>query len=183
MYVSPNDSVNSCMTSDDDKIIDDLTDEENDASDVNPILIKRATFIDQDTCKKICYRYTGLTREKLLLVFGFVKEKAKSIRYWRGMVDICQSQRRKRNCSRTLSSWEEYVLTLVRTRKGFDVRFLADTFGISHDQVSRIYNSWATFLSLELSFLVPWPTQAQISAKLAKRLAKFSNVRVIVDCM
>ena len=40
-----------------------------------------------------------------------------------------------------------------------------------------------TFLSLELSFLVPWPTQAEISAKLPKRFAKFSNVRVIVDCM
>ena len=146
-------------------------------------VIKRAMFIDQATCKKNCYHYTGLTREKLLLVFGFVKEKAKSIRYWRGTVDTCQSQRRKRNCSRALSSWEEYVLTLVRTRKGFDVRFLADTFGISHCQVSRIYNTWATFLSLELSFLVPWPTQAQMSAKLPKWFAKFSNVRVIVDCM
>ena len=52
MYVSPNDSVNNDMTSDDDKIIDDLTDEENDAGDVNPILIKRAMFIDQATCKK-----------------------------------------------------------------------------------------------------------------------------------
>ena len=92
-------------------------------------------------------------------------------------------KKKKKNCSRALSSWEEYILTLVRTRKGFDVRFLADTFGISYGQVSRIYNTWATFLSLELSFLIPWPTQAQISAKLPKRFAKFSNVRVIVDCM
>ncbi len=92
-------------------------------------------------------------------------------------------KKKKKNCSRALSSWEEYILTLVRTRKGFDVRFLADTFGISYGQVSRIYNTWATFLFLELSFLIPWPTQAQISAKLPKRFAKFSNVRVIVDCM
>ena len=180
-YVSHSDSVNG-MTFDD-KSIDNLTCEENDAADVNPILIKRAMFVDQATCDKNCCRYTGLTREKLLLVFGFVKEKAKTIRYWRGSVDTCQAQRRKRNCSRALSSWEEYVLTLVRTRKGFDVRFLADTFGISHGQVSRTYNTWVTFLSLELSFLVPWPTQAEISAKLPKRFAKFSNVRVIVDCM
>jgi hypothetical protein len=176
-------SVSDGTTFDDDKIIDDLIDVENDADDVNLILIKRAMFIDQASCEKNCYRYTGLTREKLLLVFGFVKEKAKTIRYWRGTVDTCQSQRRKRNCYRVLSTWEEYVLTLVRTRKGFDVRFLADTFGISHGQVSRIYNTWTTFLSLELSFLVPWPTKAQISAMLPKRFANFSNVRVIVDCM
>ena len=76
MYVSPSDSVNNCMTSDDDKIIDDLTDEENDAGDVNTILIKKAMFIDQATCKKNCYRYTGLTKEKL---FRFVKEKANKV--------------------------------------------------------------------------------------------------------
>ena len=127
-YVSQSDSVNG-MTFDDTSI-DNLTCEENDAADVNPILIKRAMFVDQATCNKNCY--TGLTRDKLLLVFGFVKEKAKTVRYWQGSVDTCQTQRRKRNCSRALSSWEEYVLTLVRKRKSFDVRFLTDTFGISH---------------------------------------------------
>ena len=96
MHVSLNDSVTNGNTSDnDDKIIDDLTDGENDDGDVNPMLIKRAMFIHQATCKKNCYRYTGLTREKVLLVFGFVKEQAKTIRYWRGSVDTCQSKRRK----------------------------------------------------------------------------------------
>ena len=44
-YVSQSDSVNNGMTFDD-KSIDNLTCEENDAAHVNPILIKRAMFVD-----------------------------------------------------------------------------------------------------------------------------------------
>ena len=77
---------------------------------------------------------------------------------------------------------EELILTLVRTRKGFDVHFLADTFGISGGQVSRVYNTWITFLSAELSFLVPWPSRAAIQKVLPKRFKKFKNIRVIIDC-
>ena len=33
------------------------------------------------------YRYTGLSRDKLDLVFDLIEEKAKSLRYWIGSVD------------------------------------------------------------------------------------------------
>ena len=76
------------------------------------------------------YRYTGLSRDKLDLVFDLIEEKAKSLRYWKGSVDTNLPSSRKKNLQRKLSSWEELVLTLVRTRKNFDVNFLADTFKI-----------------------------------------------------
>ena len=70
-----------------------------------------------------------------------------------------------------------------------DVHFLADTFGISGGQVSRIYNTWITFLSCELSFLVPWPSRAEIQKTpkaikktLPKRFRNVKNIRVIIDC-
>ena len=71
------------------------------------------------------------------------------------------------------------------TRKGFDVKFLADTFGINNysSQVSRLYTTWITFLSQELSFLVPWPSRSELQKCLPKRLKKFKNVRVIIDCL
>jgi hypothetical protein len=62
------------------------------------------------------------------------------------------------------------------------VHFLADTFGITAGHVSRVYNTWITLLSSELSFLVPWPTKQQIRNTLPKRFKKFPDVRVIVDC-
>ena len=124
-----------------------------------PELEKRRYFIEQVTSLKACYRYIGITRPKLDLVFGLVEEKANSLCYWRGSIDTTKPGCSKRKGKeRALTTWEEFVFTLVRTRKGFDVNFLADTFGITSGQVSRIYNTWIIFLSSELSFLVPWPS-------------------------
>ena len=78
---------------------------------------------------------------------------------------------------------EQFILTLVRTKKGFDVKFLVDTFGISPGQVSTIYNTWITFLSQELSFLVPWPSRSEVKKSIPKRFKKFANVRIIIDCL
>ena len=115
--------------------------------------------------------------------FDLIREKAAGLRYWRGSVDTPPSRREKRKAQpRYLLPWDELILTLVRTRKGFDVHFLADTFGISGGQLSRIYNTWITFLSCELSFLVPWPSRAEIQKALPKRLENFKNIRVIIDC-
>ena len=144
---------------------------------------RRKLFVDQATSHRNCFRYTGVTRPKLDLVFDLIEDKAKNLRYWRGSVDTPPSRRKKKKAKpRILTPWEELILTLVRTRKGFDVHFLADTFGISAGQVSRIYNTWITFLACELSFLVPWPSREQIQKSLPKRFKKFKNVRVIIDC-
>jgi hypothetical protein len=62
------------------------------------------------------------------------------------------------------------------------VHFLADTFAITAGHVSHVYNTWITFLSSKLSFLVPWPSKQQIRKTLQKHFKKFPDVRVIVDC-
>ena len=92
------------------------------------------------------------------------------------------SMKKKKGPPRILTIWEELILTLVRTRKGFDVHFLADTFGITAGHVSRVYNTWITFLSCELSFLVSWPGRQQIRKCLPKCFKKFKDVRIIIDC-
>lgn len=147
--------------------------------------LKRNLFIEQATRKENCYRYTGLSREKLDLIFDFVKERADKMRYWKGSIDtVGPSKRRKlRGTKRLLPLWDEFVLTLVRTRKNFDVYFLADTFGISSGQVSRIYNTWVMFLSEELSFLVPFPDRDEIRKSMPKRFKKYPNLRIIIDCV
>ena len=146
--------------------------------------LKRTLFIEQATCEANCYRYTGLSRQKLNLVFQFIQEKAKAMRYWKGSVDtVVSSKRKARGVDRKLPLWDEFVLTLVRTRKNFDVHFLADTFGISSGQVSRIYTTWITFLSTEMSFLVPWPHRDEIMKSMPVRFKKYPNLRIIIDCL
>ena len=143
----------------------------------------RNLFVAQATCAKNCFRYTGITRPKLDLVFDLVKEKAESLRYWRGSVNTRPSRHeKKKGPPRILTTWEELLLTLVRTRKWFDVQFLADTFGITAGHASRVNNTWIAFSSCELSFLVPWPSRKQIKKKLPKHFKKFKNIRIINDC-
>ena len=48
----------------------------------------RKYFIDQATCSKNCYCYTGVTRSKLDLVFEFLGPKAIEVCLWRGSKNI-----------------------------------------------------------------------------------------------
>ena len=150
---------------------------------------KRKYFIDQATCSNNCYCYTGLTGSKLDLVFEFLEPKATEICLLRVSKNTKKSPKKraadtqKEKNDGVLTRWEQLVLTLVRRRKGFDVKFVADTFGINSSQVSRTYNTWITFLSQELSFLVPWPSRSELQNCLLKRLKKFKNVRVKIDCL
>ena len=57
---------------------------------------RRNLFVSQATCTKNCFRYTGITRPKLDLVFDLVKEKAQSLRYWRDSVNTPPSQHEKK---------------------------------------------------------------------------------------
>ena len=146
---------------------------------------RRKYFIDQATSKN-CYRYTGVTRSKLDLVFEFFEPKATEIRLWRGSNNTKKSPKKRaadtqkqRKNDGGLTRWKQLVLTLVRTRKGFDVNILADIFDINSSQVSRIYTTWITFLSQELSFLVSWPSRSELT----KKVKKFKSVRVIIDCL
>ena len=71
-------------------------------------------FVAQATCEKNCLRYTGITRPKLDLVFDLVKEKAESLRYWRGSVNTPPSRHeKKKGPPRILTTWEELILTLL----------------------------------------------------------------------
>ena len=125
------------------------------------------------------------------MVFEFLEPKATEIHYWRGSKStktLTEKRKTKKkatcvNDEGVLSKREQFILTLVRTRKGFDVKFLADSFGISPGQVSKIYNTWITFLSQELSFLVPWPSKSEVKKCLPKRFKRFENVRIIIDCL
>ena len=145
--------------------------------------LKRELFIEQATTTVNCYRYTWLSRGKLLLVYEFVEEKAISL-HCTGKVDTIQPKNKKKTCKeRVPTPREELVLTLVRARKKFDVFFLGDTFGISSGQVSGIFNTWIIFLSNELSFLAPWPVQSEAKNNIPKQFKKYSNLRRIIDCL
>ena len=122
------------------------------------------------------------------MLFEYLEPKATDIQIWRGSKNTKKSSKKRATGVKkktntndgVLTKWEQFV-TLVRTQKGFDVKFLADTLGINPSQVSGIYNTYETFLSQELSFLAPWP-RSELRKSLSKRFKNFKNVRIIIDC-
>lgn len=95
--------------------------------------------------------YTGLKSKELLeLVFGLVKDKAEKMTLWRGFETApkCKSTQ-----SRKLSTWEEFLLTIFRIRRGTEIEMTAHLFGISVGLASNIFITWTLFLEKELVYL------------------------------
>ena len=107
--------------------------------------------------------YTGIkSKELLLYIFELVKDKASRIWLWRGP----NSETRTSYCApgkttnRKLSLFEEFLLTLMRNRRGTDIKTIAALFGVSDTQASNIFITWNLFLASELAFLRRFPSTA-----------------------
>ncbi|XP_052096605.1 uncharacterized protein LOC127731804 [Mytilus californianus] len=158
------------------------------STNVNLKTMRRQLFI-LDVEKKP-KAYTGMTLDVLKLVFSHVELKASRMKYWYGSSRVDDSfddtendvSGQKRGALRELKLWEEYLMSLVRLRKGLDTDVLADMLCISSSTVSRIFTTWIVFLRKELDFLIKWPTKEQIKENMPKSFKYFPKTRVVIDC-
>ncbi|CAC5362065.1 unnamed protein product [Mytilus coruscus] len=102
------------------------------STNVNLKTMRRQLFVlDVEKKPKV---YTGLTLDVLKLVFSHVELKASRMKYWYGSSRVDDSfddtendvSGQKRGALRELKLWEEYLMSLVRPRKGLDTDVLAD---------------------------------------------------------
>ena len=102
--------------------------------------------------------YVGIKSKELLeYSFSLVRAKGSRLQLWRG-----KEPKKHRNARRRcLSTWEEFLLTLTRNRRGTDNKMIADLFGISTTLASNIFITWNLFLSKELKFLRRFPSVRQ----------------------
>lgn len=110
--------------------------------------------------------YTGLpTYDVLLTVFDFVNHHAT----------------RK---SSVLSSFQEFILTLMKLRLNVPYQDLSYRFEISVSTVARVFQSWITLLDSRLSSLIVWPEREALLATMPKCFQySFGNkTTVIIDC-
>ncbi|XP_077981440.1 uncharacterized protein LOC144436508 [Glandiceps talaboti] len=83
-----------------------------------------------------CKFYTGLVSIQVLMyVFDWIKVKAEKLRLRKG--EFNENNQITKDAKRALSTFEAFVLVLVRLRRGMDMAHLADVFGISQSTVSR----------------------------------------------
>ena len=84
---------------------------------------------------------------------------------------------------RRLSGKEQFLLTLMRLRRGFSTEHLEWLFRIDKSTVSRIFVSWVNFIYLRLSAIPIWPTREQVDQTMPQTFKdSFPKTRVIIDC-
>ncbi|EDO41516.1 predicted protein, partial [Nematostella vectensis] len=109
--------------------------------------------------------YTGLPSfEILMATFEFVKPSVKS--------------------KSLLSSFQEFVLVLMKLRLNVPLQDLAYRFGVSLSTVSRTFSAWMINLDNRLSFLISWPEREDLWDTMPQcfQYAFGKKTTVIIDC-
>lgn len=88
-----------------------------------------------------------------------------------------------RGCKRSLTGEQQFLLTLMRIRRGFSTKDLGWLFGIDKSTVSQLFVSWVNFMYLRLSAIPIWPTREQVDATMPQSFKdSYPKTRVIIDC-
>lgn len=116
--------------------------------------------------KKVKY-YTGLPSYALLkVVFDFVCEDMPSA---------------IANCK--LSSFEQFIMVLMKLRHNFGDADLGYRFGIDKSTVSRYFSKWLELLYVKLSFLIMWPNREDLLKTMPLEFRRhFRQCVIIIDC-
>ena len=61
-----------------------------------------------------------------------------------------------------LSSFEEFMITLMKLRLNPPMQDLAFRFSISCSTVQRIFHKWMTILDVQLQPLITWPDREDL---------------------
>ena len=80
-----------------------------------------------------------------------------------------------------LSAFHGIFLTMVRIRKGFDIKHLSFLFNISQSHVSRVFTLWVNVLDQCFNPLLKWPDQDVACANIPKPFASFPRTCCITD--
>lgn len=132
-------------------------------------------------------RNTGMEQKDLFDLFDLIKENVHHINYWRGPNSVNDENKppgnTKSTANRKLSLFQEYLMTLVYIRTGYDVNMLADLLEVPQSVASTIIITWINILYLVLKDWLIWPTAAQVRASLPENFPEqYSDTRTILDC-
>ena len=130
-----------------------------------------------------CFHYTGVPKVAFLLqLYIWLEPLASKIKLWDGKKKFETTGRSAARKRKALTTFEEFCLTLVRIRRGYDVALLSHLFGIAKSHVCRILPSWINFLAQCFKPLIKWPSQDIVKANLPHTFKRYPRTRVIIDC-
>ena len=152
--------------------------------------MKRELFMDNvlnnDQSVKF---YTGLpTLTCLMAIFNILKPLAKKLKYWdtnKGNKVNFQKKPSVKNSGkkRSLTTFQELILALVRLRLGLLVQHLSDVSANSKSSVSKVFTTWICVLVITLKeILLIWPAKELVRKHLPQSFKNYPATRVIIDC-
>ena len=130
-------------------------------------IFNEANLLESENNKLIVF-YTGLPNSKVLRVlFNFVVEGAPIS-----------------SCNTKLSSFEEFMVTVIKLRLNLPMQDLAFRFGVSCSTVQRIFYKWMKILDTQLQPLINWPDREDLRRTMPDcfKVSFGDNVAVIIDC-
>ena len=114
---------------------------------------------------EVCY-YTGLPLWNLLLVV---------LTFLKGHLSA--------STRRTLTQFQQLVMTLTRLRLNLSGQDLAYRFGVHKSTVSRTFTQVIDLMYIRLKLLIIWPERDVIQRAMAMECRKHCpNCAVIIDC-
>ena len=147
---------------------------------------KRDSFV-QEILKmnSACFRYTGIQSVSLLeFVFKWIAPSArKNIKLWTGRWKDVPG-RSKGKTRKLLTLYQEFLLTLVFLRCGFDNYNLSNLFQVDPTYVSKLCIAWVMFLEESIGQLVRWPDSTKIVIRnMPASFRKYPRTKAIIDCL
>ena len=125
--------------------------------------------------------YTGIPNlATLRFLYKWVEPCAKNIKLWDKNKTTPGRQRKRKR--KTLSLYEEFLLTLIRIRRGYDIRHLAYLFGVVPSHVTRVFVAWVNLLSLCLRETIKWPSTEAATSNMPKSFKDYPKTKGIIDC-
>lgn len=142
--------------------------------------------------------YTGFqSTEAFKAIFDYLQPKAAKMNYWKG--DKQTSTEKTSRYNDTSAEWspfinkpgpprklkleQELLLVMMRLRLALCIGDLAFRFKISESLVSSIFCTWIKLMSVELSWIITWPSRNQIRKTQPSCFQQYyRKVRCIIDC-
>jgi len=82
-----------------------------------------------------------------------------------------------------LSLKERILMTFMKLKQKMSYSVLAIFFNCSNDKCKRIILNIIDILSLILKPMIPWPSRTEIKCNIPTCFRKFSDTRIVIDCI
>ena len=147
--------------------------------------LKRHLFLETVLENNKSYMFwTGVPKLCVLMfLFDWIEPLAKNMKLWMGQKKNDKATGHYNPRKRLLTLYEEFILTLIRIRRGWDVKETAVVLGISPCQVSRIFTSWVNLLNKCFKPLLEWPSTDMVKNNMPDSFkSAYPSTRVVIDC-